>query len=1058
MTVYCPKCKTENAVRAKFCSDCGAALPTFEPADAALPSTSAGTAAAPGPSTGPVQEDFPPGTMFADRFRIIEALGGGGMGRVYKALDTRIGEKVALKRILPEIAVDPDIRARFADEMRLARRIAHPNVCRTFDIGEADGAPFISMEYVAGEDLKTIIRMTTVLSPGQTVSIGKQVAAGLAEAHRLGVVHRDLKPQNVMIDREGTARIMDFGIARMVHADRARTGRGVMIGTPDYMSPEQAEGAEVGPATDLYSLGIMLFEMATGHLPFEAPSAVAMAVKHKTEPPADPRSINPRIPDALAVLILRLLEKEAGKRPPSASAVRDELDRIEKEVPATTPVVSRRAASTARTIPARLALRKVAVPAAAVVLLAATAFFVTRYLPRRSGSAGPKIPDSIAVIGFENQTGDPKYDHLRKAIPELITTNLENMGRFQVTTWERMQDVLKQEGRGVVEIVGQEDGFEVCRKEGVAAIVTGSFTKAGATFATNVKLLDAETRKLLKSASSRGEGEDSILRTQIDELSGEIVLGLAPAGRLGAPAEPSVSVREVTTNSMEAYAAFLRGRDGYERYRYGEAAGDLERAVALDPAFATAHYYLGRIYRNLGDLKGTVEHFERAKANASKASEKERLWIEAGYAGYVERDGEKQVRILRGAVEKFPREKAVWLDLANALYANRRYDEAVEAYGKALELDPAYGGALNQLAYCYLEMGRHDDAADCLKTYARFYPDDVNPVDSLAEVEYNRGRLAEAEAGYRKVVAADPKFGADLRLAWMQALQEKYGESLETLRAWCAGPATDVDKAGSRLLEAIILHLQGRERESREALRSGRSLAASSGMTDANDLVEGWIEFDRGNWAGSRAALRRMAAPAADGSASRILIPIDPAILEAIVDLAEGRRASAEARWTASERARAAGAKVEQLVEDDLRQLLHARILAAKGDLDGARAILTRDRAVPLLFMNAADLVAYVCPLEQDDLAQIEVRQGDLEQAIADYKVLTVIGPGHHNRRPVHPVYHYRLARVYEKKGMKAEAAEEYGRFLNVLDKADTPSKEMADAKERLAALKRPRP
>jgi serine/threonine protein kinase/tetratricopeptide (TPR) repeat protein len=1052
MTVICPKCRTGNTSGSKFCRECAAPLPLLDAPDATLPLTSG--AGATRVAAGAPAEDFHPGTMFAGRFRIIEALGGGGMGRVYKAFDTKVGEKVALKRILPEIAADPDVLARFADELRLARRIAHPNVCRMFDIGDADGAPFISMEYVAGEDLKNIIRMTKGLSPGQAAGIGRQVAAGLAEAHRLGVVHRDLKPQNIMIDREGTARIMDFGIARLARAQSGRTGRGVMIGTPDYMSPEQAGGEEIDARADLYSLGVMLFEMATGRLPFEAPTAVAVAVKHKTEAPSDPRGLNPRIPDDLARLILRLLEKDRSARIQTAEEVRDELERIEKEVPATVPVVASRVPSTAREITLSVAkLKKFAIPAAVIILVAAGVLLVGRFPPRRGGGpAAPKIPNSIAVVGFENQTGDPKFDHLRKAIPELIITNLENMGRFQVTTWERMQDVLKLAGRGVVEVIDSASGFEVCRKEGVAVLVTGSFTKAGDTFATNVKVLDAETRKSLKNASSRGEGENSILRTQIDELSGEIARRLVPAG---APAAvPVFSVTDVTTNSMEAYAAYLRGRDGYERYRYNDASVDLERAVALDPAFATAHYYLARIYRNLGNLQGTVEHFERAKANAAKASEKERLWIQAGYAGYVEQNGEKQIAILRGAVKAFPREKAVWLDMANSLNYGGRYDEAVAAYGRALELDPTFGGALNQLAYCYLAMGRYEEAAECLRKYAAFYPGDINPIDSLAEVDYSRGRLAEAEAGYRRVVAADPAFGADIRLAWMQALQEKYSEALETLRTWAARATTDVEKFGSHLLQGIVLHLAGRERESREALRAGRELAIASRMTDIADLVEGWLAFDRGDWAGSRAALRRMAVPALAEASSRILIPTDPVLLEAIVDVSEGRLASARARSAAVEKARTANPKAELTVEEDLRELLRARILAAEGNLDGARAILSRERPVPLLFMSFTDLIAYICPLDRDDLARLSVRAGDWDQAIAAYKVLTVFGPEHKNRRPIHPIYHYRLAQLYEKKGMKAEAAAEYERFLRILEKADTERPEMTDARERVRYLR----
>ncbi len=1048
MALTCSKCGAENTPGSKFCRECASPLAVSAASDATLPLPPGTVGGGAAPVAPP--EDFPPGTIFAGRFRIIEALGGGGMGRVYKALDTKVGEKVALKRILPEFASDRDMLARFADEMRLARRIAHPNVCRVFDMGEADNAPYISMEYVAGEELKNILRMTQGLSPGQTASIGKQVAAGLVEAHRLGVIHRDLKPQNIMIDREGTARIMDFGIARLSRADRSRTGRGVMIGTPDYMSPEQAEGAEIDARSDLYSLGAMLFEMATGRLPFEAPTAVGMAVKHKTEPPPEPRSINPRIPDDLNRLILRLLEKDPAKRPQTAAEVRDALERIEREVPTTTPVVSRRATSTARQVTVSFPLKKAAIPAAAILLLAAGAFIATRILGHRGGLATPKIPNSIAVVGFENQTGDPKYDHLRKAIPELITTNLENLGRFQVTTWERMQDLLKQSGRAGVEVIDPEAGFEICRKEGVAAIVTGSFTKAGDMFATNVKLLDAESRKLLKSASSRGEGENSILRTQIDELSGEIVKGLAPAGA-AASEKPAVPVMEVTTKSMEAYAAFLRGRDDLYRYKSSSAIAQLERAVALDPGFAIAHCYLARAYSFIGDVRRSEEHYRLARSNAARASEKERLLIEAHFMGYVAHDWPGQFRMLNDLVRAYPSEKTAWTELGRVLQLSRRLDEAAAALQKALDLDPSFGEAINLLAYNNVDMGRYDEAAVLFKRYATLFPDDANPIDSLAELDYVRGRLADAEAGYRRASAVDPHFGGGLRVAWMQTLQERYDDALKTLGAWNAQNASDVETAGIRLFTGMVLHLQGRTREAQDALRQGRALADAAKMTDAVDYIEGWFDLEAGRWARSRDAFRRLARPSAGSPLALNLV--DPEVQEGFALAAQGNLSAAKAILAKAEEGRAAQGGTPVAVMSEMIDLLHLRILAAEGDLEGARALLIRERPAPQIFQGFLTLIPSCFPMDRDDLARIYVRQGKRDDAIAQYKILTVIGPDHRNRDLVYPLYHYRLAKLYEESGRPAEARVEYERFLKILEKADKESPEMADARKRSAAL-----
>src|SRR5512136_1540413 len=259
----------------------------------------------------PVKE-LTSGSTFAGRYQIIEELGHGGMGKVYKVQDTKIGEKIALKLIRPEAGLDKRSQERFSNELKLARKIRHKNVCQMFDLGEDQGTSYITMEYVRGEDLKQLIRKVGRLSPGQAIAIARQVCDGLEEAHKLGVIHRDLKPQNIMIDEEGRARIMDFGIARSL-AGKSITGAGVLIGTPEYMSPEQVEGKDVDQRSDIYSLGVILYEMLTGRVPFSGDTPFAVGVKIKSEIPKDPRQLNPGIPDDLSCVILRCLEKDREK-------------------------------------------------------------------------------------------------------------------------------------------------------------------------------------------------------------------------------------------------------------------------------------------------------------------------------------------------------------------------------------------------------------------------------------------------------------------------------------------------------------------------------------------------------------------------------------------------------------------------------------------------------------------------------------------------------------------------------------------------------------------------
>ena len=334
----CPKCGSENPETKQYCADCGTRLGLSE----VIPTNVTETMRA-------AVKELSMGSTLAGRYQVIEELGKGGMGRVYKVLDTKINEKIALKLIKPEVASDRETIERFSNELKLARKIRHKNVCGMFDIGEAEGAHFITMEYVSGGDLKTMIRMSTGLTIGTVLSVGKQVCQGLAEAHNLGVVHRDLKPQNIIIDRGGNAKIMDFGIARSIR-EKGITDAGIMIGTPEYMSPEQTEAKDVDQRSDIYSLGIILYEMATGRVPFEGETALSVAIKHKTETPKDPKSLNPHIPDDLNRLILKCLEKDKAARYQTAAEVEAELGKIAKGIPTTERVVTKRKTVTSKQI------------------------------------------------------------------------------------------------------------------------------------------------------------------------------------------------------------------------------------------------------------------------------------------------------------------------------------------------------------------------------------------------------------------------------------------------------------------------------------------------------------------------------------------------------------------------------------------------------------------------------------------------------------------------------------------------------------------------------------
>lgn len=323
----CHSCSFENTDESFFCSRCGTRL---ESSERELSATE---------TYHMPMIQLEAGATFAGRYHVIEELGRGGMGRVYKVLDQEIQEKIALKVLKPEISMDKKTIERFRNELKIARKISHKNVCRMYDLMKENGAYFITMEYVSGEDLKSTMTRVGRLSVGKTLIIVKQICMGLAEAHRLGVIHRDLKPHNIMIDRAGEVRIMDFGIARSQQTS-GLTESGMMVGTPEYMSPEQAMGEEVDPRSDIYALGIILFELATGTVPFKGDTAVSVALKHKTEKPPDPKTLNGQIPDDLNHLILKCLEKDKKKRFQNVDEVLSEIVAIETGRPKTDKVLS----------------------------------------------------------------------------------------------------------------------------------------------------------------------------------------------------------------------------------------------------------------------------------------------------------------------------------------------------------------------------------------------------------------------------------------------------------------------------------------------------------------------------------------------------------------------------------------------------------------------------------------------------------------------------------------------------------------------------------------------
>jgi len=729
----CPKCETINPADSKFCKECATQLPLDAKGQVSFTRTLETTAG-----------ELARGVLFAGRYEIIEELGAGGMGKVYRAHDTKLNEEVALKLIKPEIAADKKTVERFHNEIKIARKISHKNVCRTHDLHQEGKTLFLTMEYVRGEDLKSLIHRTKTLSAGTALSIARQVAEGLGEAHKQGIVHRDLKPGNIMIDKDGQAKIMDFGIARSLHVGGI-TAEGGIIGTPEYMSPEQVEGKEADQRSDIYSLGIILYEMVTGRVPFEGDTPFSVAYKHRHETPEEPRKINPQLPDALNGVILRCLEKDREARYQTAQELLADLEKMEREAPVSAEkATAARKPFISKDITVTFSLRKLIVPgliALAVVVIGALAYFIFR-----KPGPGPGLdPDLVAVAVFENQTGDSSLDTLGRMASDWISQGLSQIGGLKVVPTMSVPQLSPMAKPGEKTSPALSPLQVLAEQTGAGKVVSGTYYLAGGEIQFLSSIVDTRNRMLIRSLDPvKGSLAD---RMDVIEKLRQLIMG-ALAADLGYSIGDWMGVRPP---SYETYQEFILGMNSYGS-DVAKTIGHLEKTVKLDPGFMPAHLWLARCYSNIERWDKAVSILEFTDQNRDKLTPEMALFSDRMKA---ESQGkhEEGLRALLELRKLAPREALYTFAAAATEIGINKPRQAIDLFEK-VEV-PEYwlkiGTGLvwfNNWSAAHYFLGNYKKALEVIRRAREYYPDALTPIALEARSLAALGRIE----GVKKVV------------------------------------------------------------------------------------------------------------------------------------------------------------------------------------------------------------------------------------------------------------------------------------------------------------------
>jgi len=782
-------------------------------------------------------------------YTIIEKLGEGGMGVVYKAQDTKLDRPVALKFLPQHMTSDAVEKERFVHEARAASALNHPNITTIHEIDEIEGKMYIAMEYCEGRTLRQIVE-SEHLSIKKVLEIGIQVCEGLALAHEKGIVHRDIKSDNIMLTTRNQVKIMDFGLAKLKGASKL-TRTGSTLGTAAYMSPEQAQGEDVDRRSDIFSFGIVLYELLTRQLPFRGEHQSAITYSIINEDPQPLARFNNQVSPRLEEVISKALAKDRDERYQHIDDLLADLRRERKaleyvktgQVTAAVPVQETRRAPVSKVL-------KYGIPAAAVVVLVVLMLifnpFNLQVAPQKTVASEQ---NSVAVMYFENIPDPGDKDHTGEMIVNLLITSLSRAKGLDVISREHLYDIQRDLGHGEASSITPSLATQIAQRAGVKTMLLGSILQKSPSLVVTSRLIDVQTGKITASQQLEGYAVERIF-SLVDSLSALVRNDL----KVGTATETEEkSVADVTTSSPEAFRSYVEGVQLSAKFYYPEAKAALEHGIELDKNFAMAYFRLVGLNNNLGDVAGSSKALEKAWELRNRVTERERLQIEAAYVLAIQRDRTKAAGILEQLLHKYPHETLAAIQLFNIYLIGGEYERAEGMLERGLAANPLDKGLMNLHQYSLAGLNRKEEALQVADQYLRLAPAEPNPYDSKGEIFCAFGESDSAISWFRRALALRADFPSSGSVGRLYVLRREYGTAEEFFDK-LASTTDSRQKLGALTDRTLRTMHRGRFGEARESLLGLLSSKLAEGKSVEQLAIQHesliLLSYEMGDYAG----------------------------------------------------------------------------------------------------------------------------------------------------------------------------------------------------------------